>query len=136
MERGAASIGQLGAANLIKPLLTNGKLRCIGSTTYQEYTQIFEKDTALARRFQKIDISEPSIEDTTKILIGLKSKYEEHHNVKYSLKALKLLLLYQKYINERQLPIKQLILLMKSVLYQDLKTKKSLICLHEIESMF
>ena len=104
---GAASGGQVDAANLIKPLLSNGKLRCIGSTTYQEYSSIFEKERALARRFQKIDILEPSIDDTTKILIGLKSKYEEHHQVKFSNKALRAAVeLSAKYINERHLPDK------------------------------
>ncbi len=104
---GAASGGQVDAANLIKPLLSNGKLRCIGSTTYQEYNTIFEKERALARRFQKIDIVEPSIEDTTKILIGLKSKYEDHHEVRFTNKALRAAVeLSAKYINERHLPDK------------------------------
>lgn len=104
---GAASGGQLDAANLIKPLLSNGQLRCIGSTTYSEYSQIFEKDSALARRFQKVDIVEPSIDDTVKILIGLKSRYEEHHNVRYTAKALRAATeLSAKHINERHLPDK------------------------------
>lgn len=104
---GAASGGQVDAANLIKPLLSNGKLRCIGSTTYQEFNTIFEKERALARRFQKIDILEPSIDDTTKILIGLKSKYEEHHEVRFTNKALRAAVeLSAKYINERHLPDK------------------------------
>lgn len=104
---GAASGGQVDAANLIKPLLSSGKLRCIGSTTYQEYTSIFEKERALARRFQKIDIEEPSIDDATKILIGLKPKYEDHHQVKYTNKALRAAVeLSAKYINERHLPDK------------------------------
>ncbi|WP_089138654.1 ATP-dependent Clp protease ATP-binding subunit ClpA [Vibrio rumoiensis] len=104
---GAASGGQVDAANLIKPLLSNGKLRCIGSTTYQEYSSIFEKERALSRRFQKIDILEPSIDDTTKILMGLKSKYEEHHQVRFSNKALRAAVeLSAKYINERHLPDK------------------------------
>lgn len=104
---GAASGGQLDAANLIKPLLSNGLLRCMGSTTYQEYNQIFEKDRALARRFQKIDIVEPSVEDTTKILMGLKSRYEAHHDVRYTNKAIRAAAeLAAKYINERHLPDK------------------------------
>ncbi|CAG9296564.1 ATP-dependent Clp protease ATP-binding subunit ClpA [Celerinatantimonas diazotrophica] len=104
---GAASGGQLDAANLIKPLLSNGVLRCMGSTTYQEYNQIFEKDRALARRFQKIDIVEPSVDDTTKILMGLKSRYEAHHEVRYTTKALRTAAeLAAKYINERHLPDK------------------------------
>lgn len=104
---GAASGGQVDAANLIKPLLSSGKLRCIGSTTYQEYSNIFEKERALSRRFQKIDVVEPSLDDTTKILMGLKSKYEAHHDVRYTNKALRAAVeLSAKYINERHLPDK------------------------------
>ncbi|MBF4356583.1 ATP-dependent Clp protease ATP-binding subunit ClpA [Vibrio anguillarum] len=104
---GAASGGQVDAANLIKPLLSSGKLRCIGSTTYQEYNNIFEKERALARRFQKIDVVEPSLDDTTKILMGLKTKYEAHHDVRYTNKALRAAVeLSAKYINERHLPDK------------------------------
>jgi ATP-dependent Clp protease ATP-binding subunit ClpA len=104
---GAASGGQVDAANLIKPLLSSGKLRCIGSTTYQEYSAIFEKERALSRRFQKIDIVEPSLDDSTKILMGLKSKYEAHHAVRYTHKALRAAVeLSAKYINERHLPDK------------------------------
>ncbi|GDY27619.1 MULTISPECIES: ATP-dependent Clp protease ATP-binding subunit ClpA [unclassified Agarivorans] len=104
---GAASGGQLDAANLIKPLLSNGLLRCVGSTTYQEYNQIFEKDRALARRFQKIDVVEPTVEDTTKILMGLKSRYEAHHDVRYTKQAMRSAAeLAAKYINERHLPDK------------------------------
>ncbi len=104
---GAASGGMLDASNLIKPLLSSGKLRCIGSTTYQEYQSIFQKDRALARRFQKIDIVEPSVDDTTKILHGLKEKYEAHHGIRYSNKALRAAAqLSAKYINDRFLPDK------------------------------
>jgi len=104
---GAASGGQLDVANLIKPLLSSGQVRCIGSTTYQEYSQVFEKDHALARRFQKIDILEPSVEDTTKILVGLKPSYESYHNIRYTLPALKAAAeLSAKYINDRHLPDK------------------------------
>ena len=104
---GAASGGQLDAANLIKPILSSGQLRCMGSTTYQEYSQVFEKDHALARRFQKIDVVEPSIDDTTKILMGLKPRYEEHHHVRYTNKALRAAAeLAAKYINDRHLPDK------------------------------
>ncbi|WNC70293.1 ATP-dependent Clp protease ATP-binding subunit ClpA [Thalassotalea nanhaiensis] len=104
---GAASGGMMDASNLIKPLLSSGKLRCMGSTTFQEFKTIFEKDRALARRFQKIDIHEPSIDETTKILMGLKEKYEEHHSVKYSNKALRAAAeLSAKYINDRFLPDK------------------------------
>ncbi len=104
---GAASGGVMDASNLLKPKLSSGELRCIGSTTYQEYQGIFEKDRALARRFQKIDIVEPSVSDTTKILLGLKSRYEKHHNVRYTNQAIKAAAeLSAKYINERQLPDK------------------------------
>lgn len=104
---GAASGGVMDASNLLKPKLSSGELRCVGSTTYQEYQSIFEKDRALARRFQKVDIVEPSVVDTTKILMGLKSRYEEHHSVKYTNKAIQAAAeLSAKYINERQLPDK------------------------------
>ncbi|EHR42003.1 MULTISPECIES: ATP-dependent Clp protease ATP-binding subunit ClpA [Alishewanella] len=104
---GAASGGVMDASNLIKPLLSSGRLRCMGSTTYQEFKNIFEKDTALVRRFQKIDVVEPSVEDTTRILLGLKERYEQHHNVKYTQKALRAAAeLSAKYISERHLPDK------------------------------
>ncbi|MEN7341948.1 MAG: ATP-dependent Clp protease ATP-binding subunit ClpA [Pseudomonadota bacterium] len=104
---GAASGGVMDASNLIKPVLANGKLRCIGSTTYQEYRGIFEKDHALTRRFQKIDIPEPSIEETVQILVGLQSRFEEHHGVRYEREALKAAAeLAAKHINDRQLPDK------------------------------
>jgi ATP-dependent Clp protease ATP-binding subunit ClpA len=104
---GAASGGMMDASNLIKPLLSSGKLKCVGSTTYQEYQSIFEKDRALARRFQKIDVVEPSVADTTKILQGLKEKYESHHGIRYTNKALHAAAkLSAKYINERFLPDK------------------------------
>ncbi|NQZ82769.1 MAG: ATP-dependent Clp protease ATP-binding subunit ClpA [Colwellia sp.] len=104
---GAASGGMMDASNLIKPLLSAGKLRCMGSTTYQEYQSIFEKDRALARRFQKIDVVEPSVDDTTKILLGLKEKYESHHGIRYTNKALRAAAqLSAKYINDRFLPDK------------------------------
>ena len=104
---GAASGGMMDASNLLKPLLSAGKIRCLGSTTYQEYQSIFEKDRALARRFQKIDIIEPSVADTTKILHGLKDKYESHHGIRYTSKALHAAAqLSAKYINERFLPDK------------------------------
>ncbi len=104
---GAASGGQVDAANIIKPLLSSGKLRCMGSTTYQEYSNIFEKERALSRRFQKIDVIEPSLDDTTKILMGLKPKYEAHHEVRFTNKAIRAAVeLSAKYINERHLPDK------------------------------
>lgn len=104
---GSASGGVMDASNLIKPMLASGELRCIGSTTYQEYRSIFEKDRALARRFQKIDVSEPSVEDTVQILKGLKSRFEEHHNVRFTEPALQAAAeLSAKYINDRRLPDK------------------------------
>jgi ATP-dependent Clp protease ATP-binding subunit ClpA len=104
---GAASGGVMDASNLIKPMLASGDLKCIGSTTYQEYRGIFEKDRALARRFQKIDVSEPSVEDTVKILEGLKSRFEEHHQVRYARLALRSAAeLAHRYITDRHLPDK------------------------------
>jgi ATP-dependent Clp protease ATP-binding subunit ClpA len=104
---GAASGGVMDASNLIKPVLTNGEIRCIGSTTYQEYRGIFEKDHALARRFQKIDVTEPSVAETVEILMGLKPKFEEHHGILYAAEALKAAAeLAARHINERHLPDK------------------------------
>ncbi len=104
---GAASGGTLDASNLLKPALANGQLKCIGATTYGEYRQIFEKDNALARRFQKIDVPEPSIAETVEILRGLKSKFEEHHSVKYSPGAITAAAeLSARHINDRHLPDK------------------------------
>ena len=104
---GSASGGNMDASNLIKPALASGQLRCIGSTTYQEYRGVFEKDHALARRFQKVDVLEPSVEETILILKGLKSRFEEHHNVKYSAEALRVAAeLSDRYITDRHLPDK------------------------------
>jgi ATP-dependent Clp protease ATP-binding subunit ClpA len=104
---GSASGGVMDASNLIKPVLASGHLRCIGSTTYQEYRGIFEKDHALARRFQKIDIVEPTIEDTVLILKGLKSRFEEHHGLKYTAEALRVAVeLSARFITDRHLPDK------------------------------
>ena len=104
---GAASGGVMDASNLIKPVLQNGGLKCIGSTTYQEYRGIFEKDRALARRFQKIDVPEPSVEETARILKGLRHKFEEHHGVKYPNKVLEVAAdLAARFINDRHLPDK------------------------------
>ena len=104
---GSASGGTLDASNLLKPALSNGQLKCIGATTYTEYRGVFEKDHALARRFQKIDVNEPTIEQTVQILRGLKSKFEEHHNVKYSASALTTAAeLSARFINDRHLPDK------------------------------
>ena len=104
---GAASGGVMDASNLIKPMLASGEIKCIGSTTYQEYRGIFEKDRALSRRFQKIDVGEPSVDETIKILQGLKSRFEEHHDVKYTSQALRSAAeLTHRYIKDRHLPDK------------------------------
>ncbi len=104
---GSASGGVMDASNLIKPVLASGQLRCIGSTTYQEYRGIFEKDHALARRFQKIDVIEPSVEDTIKILSGLRSRFEEHHDLQYTKEAIRLAAeLADRFITDRFLPDK------------------------------
>jgi len=104
---GAASGGVMDASNLIKPVLQNGELKCIGSTTYQEYRGVFEKDRALARRFQKIDVPEPTVEETARILKGLRHKFEAHHEVKYPNKVLEMAAeLAARYVNDRHLPDK------------------------------
>ena len=104
---GATSGGAMDASNLLKPALSNGSIRCVGSTTYKEFRNHFEKDRALLRRFQKIDINEPTIEDTVKILAGLRSAFEEHHNVKYTPDAIRSAVeLSARYINDRKLPDK------------------------------
>ena len=104
---GATSGGAMDASNLLKPALQGGKLRCMGSTTYKEFRQHFEKDRALARRFQKIDVNEPSVEDTVKILRGLKPYFEEHHGIKYTADAIRTAVeLSARYINDRKLPDK------------------------------
>jgi ATP-dependent Clp protease ATP-binding subunit ClpA len=104
---GAASGGVMDASNLLKPMLSSGELRCIGSTTFQEFRGIFEKDSALTRRFQKIDVNEPSVDETYKILKGLKSRFEDHHHLKYTDKALRAAAeLSDRYITDRHLPDK------------------------------
>jgi ATP-dependent Clp protease ATP-binding subunit ClpA len=104
---GATSGGAMDASNLLKPALSNGTIRCIGSTTYKEFRNHFEKDRALLRRFQKIDVNEPSVEDTIKILAGLRSAFESHHKVKYTPEAIKSAVeLSARYINDRKLPDK------------------------------
>jgi ATP-dependent Clp protease ATP-binding subunit ClpA len=136
---GAASGGVMDASNLIKPLLANGELKCIGSTTYQEYRGIFEKDRALARRFQKIDISEPTVEETFEILKGLKGRLEAHHSVKFSISALKVAAeLSAKYINDRFLPDKAIDVVDEAGAYQNLLSpskRKKIISVAEIESV-
>jgi ATP-dependent Clp protease ATP-binding subunit ClpA len=104
---GATSGGSMDASNLLKPALAGGVIRCIGSTTYKEYRNYFEKDRALVRRFQKIDVNEPSIEDSVKILRGLKPYYEKHHSVRYTAEAIRAAVeLAERYINDRKLPDK------------------------------
>ena len=136
---GAASGGVMDASNLIKPLLANGELKCIGSTTYQEYRGIFEKDKALARRFQKIDVPEPSIEETFEILKGLKGRLEEHHGVKFSIASLRAATeLAAKYINDRFLPDKAIDVVDEAGAYQNLLTtnkRRKIISVSEIETV-
>jgi ATP-dependent Clp protease ATP-binding subunit ClpA len=119
---GSASGGVMDASNLIKPVLASGDLRCIGSTTYQEYRGIFEKDRALARRFQKIDIHEPSVDETIQILKGLKTRFEEHHKVKYTPAALRTAVeLSDRYITDRHLPDKAIDVIDEAGAYQRLQ---------------
>lgn len=136
---GSASGGTMDASNLIKPMLASGQLRCIGSTTYQEYRGVFEKDHALARRFQKIDILEPSVEDTVLILKGLKSRFEEHHDVTYSAEALRLAAeLSDRYITDRHLPDKAIDVIDEAGAKQRMTSaanRKSLIEAAEIEEI-
>ncbi|PPD37055.1 MAG: ATP-dependent Clp protease ATP-binding subunit ClpA [Methylomonas sp.] len=136
---GSASGGVMDASNLIKPVLASGQLRCIGSTTYNEYRGIFEKDHALARRFQKIDVLEPSVEDTVQILKGLKTRFEEHHEVKYSLDALRAAAeLSDRYIGDRHLPDKAIDVIDEAGAKQRLLTeseRKQVIDVPEIEEI-
>jgi ATP-dependent Clp protease ATP-binding subunit ClpA len=119
---GAASGGVMDASNLLKPLLASGEIRCLGSTTYQEYRGIFDKDRALSRRFQKIDVNEPNVEDTYKILKGLKTRYEEHHQLKYTDRALRVAAeLADKYINDRFMPDKAIDVIDEAGAYQQLQ---------------
>src|SRR5210317_1973823 len=118
---GAASGGSMDASNLLKPLLSSGQIRCIGSTTFQEFRGIFEKDRALARRFQKVDVMEPSVEDTYQILRGLKSRFEEHHEISYQDEALRAAAeLAERYINEKHLPDKAIDVIDEAGAYQRL----------------
>ncbi len=119
---GSASGGVMDASNLIKPVLANGQLKCIGSTTYSEFRGIFEKDHALARRFQKIDIEEPSVDDTYEILKGLKTRFEEHHDIKYSNAALRIAAeLADRYITDRHMPDKAIDVIDEAGAYQRLQ---------------
>jgi ATP-dependent Clp protease ATP-binding subunit ClpA len=136
---GAASGGVMDASNLLKPVLTSGQMRCIGSTTYQEYRGIFEKDRALSRRFQKIDIDEPDVDTTYRILKGLKSRFEQHHELRYSDKALKAASeLAGRYINDRYMPDKAIDVIDEAGAFQRLQTaskRKKLIQIADIEKV-
>jgi len=134
---GAASGGVMDASNLLKPVLTSGDLRCIGSTTYQEYRGIFEKDRALSRRFQKIDVDEPDVDTTYQILKGLKSRFEDHHDLRYSDKALRAASeLAGRYINDRYMPDKAIDVIDEAGAYQRLlpaSKRKKLIGVTDME---
>lgn len=134
---GAASGGVMDASNLIKPLLASGDLKCVGSTTFQEYRGIFEKDRALARRFQKIDVREPSVDETISILKGLRERFEQHHNVRYSFAALRAASeMADRYISDRFLPDKAIDVVDEAGAYQRLlppHKRKKLIGVADIE---
>jgi len=136
---GAASGGVMDASNLLKPLLSSGQLKCIGSTTFQEFRGIFEKDRALARRFQKVDVLEPSIEDTIKILNGLKSRFEEHHELRYTKAALTSAVeLSAKYMSDRHLPDKAIDIIDEAGALQRLmppSRRKKVVGVPEIEAV-
>ncbi|MCV6638643.1 ATP-dependent Clp protease ATP-binding subunit ClpA [Candidatus Albibeggiatoa sp. nov. NOAA] len=136
---GAASGGAMDASNLIKPVLASGELKCIGSTTYQEYRGIFEKDRALSRRFQKIDVVEPSVEETVQILKGLKSRFEEHHEIKFAQASLRAAAeLSNKYIHDRHLPDKAIDVIDEAGAKQRLLTpskRKKTITVADVESI-
>ncbi|MFL0797925.1 MAG: ATP-dependent Clp protease ATP-binding subunit ClpA [Cellvibrionaceae bacterium] len=136
---GAASGGVMDASNLLKPMLSSGELRCIGSTTFQEYRGIFEKDRALSRRFQKVDVLEPSVDDTYKILKGLKSRFESHHGLRYTDTALRSAAeLSAKYISERFLPDKAIDVVDEAGAFQQLQSeskRKKVIGVHDVENI-
>ncbi len=136
---GAASGGAMDASNLLKPALSSGDLKCIGSTTYQEYRNIFEKDRALSRRFQKIDVVEPTIDETCDILRGLKNRFEEHHGVRYTVQALRAAVeLSARYINDRHLPDKAIDVIDEAGASQQLlppSRRKKTIGVHDIEEI-
>jgi ATP-dependent Clp protease ATP-binding subunit ClpA len=136
---GAASGGVLDASNLLKPVLSSGQLRCIGATTFSEYRGIFEKDHALSRRFQQIEVNEPSVDETVAILRGLKSRYEQHHKVKYTASALvSAVELSERYINDRHLPDKAIDVLDEAGAAQRLlpkSKKRKIIGKSEIEAV-
>ncbi|CAN5177073.1 ATP-dependent Clp protease ATP-binding subunit ClpA [soil metagenome] len=136
---GAASGGVMDASNLIKPVLANGELRCIGSTTYNEYRGIFEKDHALARRFQKIEVPEPTVEETVEILKGLQSRFEEHHGVQYQAEALRAAAeLSARHINDRQLPDKAIDVIDEagaSLRLQPMSDRAVTVTVHDVETI-
>jgi ATP-dependent Clp protease ATP-binding subunit ClpA len=136
---GAASGGSMDASNLLKPLLSSGDLRCIGSTTFQEFRGIFEKDRALARRFQKIDVLEPSVDETYEILRGLRKKFEQHHEIEYTDEALKAASeLADRYINDKHMPDKAIDVIDEAGAYQRLLSadkRSPVIGLHEVETV-
>jgi ATP-dependent Clp protease ATP-binding subunit ClpA len=136
---GAASGGAMDASNLLKPVLASGDLKCIGSTTYQEYRNIFEKDRALSRRFQKIDVTEPSVEEAVEILRGLKNRFENHHGVRYTQQALRSAVeLSHRYINDRHLPDKAIDVIDEAGARQHLlppSRRKKTIGVHDIEDI-
>ncbi|HFD91964.1 MAG TPA: ATP-dependent Clp protease ATP-binding subunit ClpA [Gammaproteobacteria bacterium] len=136
---GSTSGGVMDASNLIKPMLSSGELRCIGSTTYQEYRGIFEKDRALARRFQKIEVNEPSVEETVQILMGLKSRFESHHKIKYSKDSLRCAAeLSARYINDRHLPDKAIDVIDEAGAFQRLQPEgkaKKMIGVRDVENI-
>ncbi|MFT2099451.1 ATP-dependent Clp protease ATP-binding subunit ClpA [Marinomonas sp. 2405UD66-6] len=136
---GAASGGVMDASNLLKPVLSSGGLRCIGSTTFQEFRGVFEKDHALARRFQKIDVNEPSVDDTYHILKGIIGAFEEHHQIKYEEPALLAAAeLAQRYVTDRHMPDKAIDVVDEAGAYQRLQpeeTRKSVITVQEIEDI-
>ncbi|HPE60719.1 MAG TPA: ATP-dependent Clp protease ATP-binding subunit ClpA [Thiolinea sp.] len=136
---GATSGGTMDASNLIKPALSSGELKCIGSTTFQEYHSVFEKDRALARRFQKIDVNEPTVEETFEILKGLKTRFEEHHDVKYTTAALQAAAeLAQRYITDRHLPDKAIDVIDEAGANRRLKpvaNRKKTISVNDIEEI-
>lgn len=136
---GATAGGVMDASNIIKPVLASGELKCVGSTTYQEYRGIFEKDRALARRFQKIDVEEPSIDETVKILEGLKSRFEDHHHIRFTHQALRTAAeLTERYINDRHLPDKAIDIIDEAGAAQQLvpsSKRKKTVGVHDIENI-
>ncbi len=133
---GATSSGSMDASNILKPALSSGDIKCIGTTTYEEYKNHFEKDRAFSRRFEKVEVSEPSVEDTTKILIGLKPYYEQHHGLKYTAQTIEAAAyLSDKYINDRLLPDKAIDVIDETGAYLRLKGKRKIVSPKDIEKI-